>query len=75
MAGSYKHRQEESAERGQECDAVRMLAEHLFCNLNQPVHTARCLHDASTGYGGDDDVDYIRWWRTWFHAETKYEQG
>ena len=71
VSGSNEHRQEESAERSQEGDAVGMLAEHLLGNLNQPVHAARCLHDASTGDGSDDDVDYVGGWRTWFHSETE----
>ena len=56
---SYKHSQEECTQRSEEGDAVWMLAQQLLRNLNEPVHTARGLHDTSTGDGSDDDVDHV----------------
>ena len=39
MTRSNQNSQEEGGQWGQESDAVRMLAQHLLRNLNQPVHT------------------------------------
>ena len=59
VACSYENRQEEGCQRSEECDTARMLTEKFLCNLDEPVHTTRGLHDTSTGYGCDDDVNYI----------------
>ena len=52
-----------------------MLTQHLFRQLNEPVHSARSLHDTRTGYGCNDDVDDIGWRSTWLQAETENENG
>ncbi len=68
-----EHRQEESAQRGEEGDAVGVLAQHLLGQLDQPVHTARGLHDAGAGDGGDDDVNHVGGRGAGFHTEAKHE--
>ena len=50
-----------------------MLAQHALGNLNQPVHTARSLHNTCTSYGSNDDVDNVGRWCTRFQTESKNE--
>ena len=75
MTCTNQNRQEEGTQRSEESDAIRMLAQQLLGNLNQPIHTARCLHDACTGNGCDDDVNHIRWRSTWFQPKTEHENS
>ena len=75
MTRSHQYGEKESAEGSEERDAVGMLAQHPFCNLDEPVHTARGLHHTSTGNGGDDDIDDACRGRTRLHAEAENKQG
>ena len=73
MASSYKHGEEESTERSKEGNVVWMLAQHLLCNLDHPVHTACSLQHTGAGYGCNDDVDNISGWGTWLQVEAENE--
>ena len=75
MTRTYQHRQKESGERGKESDVVRMLTQHLLGYLDQPVHTARGLHNAGAGYGGDDDVNHIGRRCAWLESESEHKYG
>ena len=59
MAGTHEHREEERAERGENRDVVRMLAQQALRNLDKPIHAARCLQYARAGHRRDDDVDNV----------------
>ena len=72
---THKYREEESGERSQECDAVGMLTQKALSHLDEPVHTARGLHDASTGDGCDDDIDYVGRGSAWLEAESENKDG
>ena len=75
VTGTDEHRQEEGAEGCQESDAVGMLAQQPLSNLDEPVHTARSLHDTGTGYGSDDDVDNVGWRSAGLQSETEDKNG
>ena len=75
MTCTNKHRQEESGQRCEERDAVRMLAQHLFGQLDQPIHTARSLHDTRTGDGSNDDVNHVGGRCARFHTKAKHKDG
>ena len=66
MARSHEDGEEEGGQRGEEGDALGVLAQQLFGNLDEPVHTSGGLHDACAGNGGYDDIDDIGRWCTWF---------
>ena len=73
MAGTHKYREEERAERGQNGDVVRVLAQQPLRNLDKPIHAARCLQYAGTGYRRDDDVDDVGRRLARLQAETEHE--
>ena len=75
MPCAHKHRQGESAQGGEERDAVGMPAQQPFGNLDEPVHAARGLQYAGAGHGRDDDVDHVGWGRAGFHAEAEDKYG
>ena len=75
MAGSDEDGQEESAERGEEGDVLRVLAEHLLGDLDHPVHASGGLQDAGTGHCRDDDVDDVGGRGAGLQAETEDEDG
>lgn len=59
VAGAYENREEERAERSENRDMVRVLAQQALRNLDQPIHAARCLQNACAGHRRDDDVNDI----------------
>ena len=71
MPGADKDSKEESRERSQDSDAIRMLAKELLGKLDQPVHSTRCLKDSGTGDSGNDDVDDIRRRSARLHSEAE----
>ena len=75
VSGSDEDRQEEGTDRSEERDAVRMPAEQLFGQLDQPVHTAGCLKYTGAGHCCDDDVDDVGWRIARLHAESEYQDG
>ena len=74
MSCTDENRQEERTQRSEERDAVGVLTQQSLGNLDEPVHTARGLHDACTGDGSDDDVDDVGRGRTGFQTETEHQQ-
>ena len=74
MSRTDEHGEEERRQRSEERDAVWMLAQQFLGYLYQPVHASRCLHDACTGHGGNDDVDDISWRRARLQTESENEQ-
>lgn len=75
MAGAHENREEERAERSQNRDVVRMLAQQALRNLDQPIHAARCLQNACAGHRRDDDVDDVGRRLAGLQAEAEYEDG
>ena len=75
VAGTHEHREEERAERGQNGDVVRVLAQQPLRNLDEPIHAARCLQYARAGHRRDDDVDDVGRRLARLQAETEYEDG
>ena len=71
MACTYQNRKEESNQRAQEGDVLRMLSQHFFCNLNHPVHTAGSLKRACAGNGCNDDIYNVRGRRAGLKAKAK----
>ena len=75
MARTYQHGEEESHQRTQEGDVVRMFAEHFLRNLNHPIHTARRLQGTGAGDGCNDDVDDVCGRRSRFEAEAEHQDS
>ena len=77
MARAHQNRKEESYQRSQEGNVLRVLPEHFFGNLDHPVHTSGSLQRSRAGYGRNDNVYYIRGRSSGLQAETehKYSQA
>ena len=73
VAGTHEHREEERAERCENSDVVRVLSQEPLRNLDEPIHAARCLHDACAGHRRDDDVDDVGRGLARLHAEPEHE--
>ena len=70
---THEHREEERAERRQNGDVIRVLAQQPFRQLDQPIHTARRLQDTRTRDRRDNDVDNIGRGLSRLHAKTEHE--
>ena len=75
MSGTDQDSQEEGAERSEERDPVRMPAEQLLSQLDEPVHATGCLEDSCAGYRRYYDVDYISRGFARLHPESEHQDS